>query len=88
MDNLLLIGAAVGMFVILPVGMSHLFLSEKEKAEVAAKSSAQRAFIQFCRIASIIFLLIGVFALVGQCVASSSGGSSGDCEYGRTGRYC
>ncbi len=35
MDTWLAIGAGIGMFVILPYGMSHLFLNEKDKAELA-----------------------------------------------------
>ena len=86
MDTWLAIGSGIGMFVILPYGMSHLFLNEKDKAELATKSDAYRGFIQFCRIGTIIFMLVAVLILVGQCMGRSGGG--GDCEYGRTGRYC
>ena len=77
---------ALFMFVILPFGLSHMFLSEKDRAELASKSDGYRAWIQLCRTLTILVHVGIIVLLVAQCI--SSGGSGPDCEYGRTGARC
>lgn len=85
MDNLLLVGAALAMLVILTAGMSHLFMTEKDKADLATKSEAYRGFIQLCRIFVILVVIVVIVLSLGMCMDGGSGG--GDYGYSRNGRY-
>lgn len=79
------IAILLAVFVISAFGMTHLNLSDADKAALAAKPAIYRGFINLCRRLWLV-MIVGVVLWIVVSGLGNSGG--GDCDYSRNGASC
>lgn len=84
MDNAFAV-VLIAAIIITAFGMSHLNMTDADKADLATKTVLYQKFIGFCRVGFILLVIgIGVYAC-SQALSRSSGGS---CDWDSHGEHC